>query len=129
MAEPRVRLKITSSSTVTGVCASAAVGMVRASVAIAAVSLDIANPYETFPRGLSILSPRGELWRKLQYRDDAARRWATVEQLLTRPREARWVLPFSPVRTRQLLFVLTYDREWAHPRWSVSELRLFRRCE
>ena len=96
---------------------------------VAAVSLDIADPYETFPRGLSILSPRGELWQKLQYRDDAAHRWATVEQLLTRPREARWVLPFPPVRTRQLLFVLAYEREWAHPRWSVPELRLFRRCE
>jgi hypothetical protein len=53
-----------------------------------------------------------------------------VRDLVERPRSARVVMRFAPQRATGLRLMVGYrEEEPAWPRWSLPELRLFRRCD
>jgi hypothetical protein len=98
---------------------------------VAAVAVDLAYPFDEFGRNL-VLLVRGEEgpWRRVPYADGPEERWDTVRALVDRPRQARMVMRIAPERMRAVRLMVGYrEEEPAWPRWSVHELRLFRRCE
>jgi hypothetical protein len=96
---------------------------------VAAATLDLSYPYDEFPRSLVVLAEGDEERRKLAWADGPEERWATLEELLHRPREARLVVrvPAQAVTTLGIK-IGPLDEGSAFPRWSVPELRLYREC-
>jgi hypothetical protein len=96
---------------------------------LAAAALDLYYPFDEFPRGLKLLSWEAGAWTRVEFADGPAERWATLEELLTRPKDARMVLRFAPRTLTRLRLAIGGRRgDPAWPRWSVSELRLYRDC-
>ncbi|MBI3931972.1 MAG: hypothetical protein HY317_01030 [Acidobacteria bacterium] len=96
---------------------------------VSAIALEMAYPYEEFPRGLDLLVPDAGGWRPVPYADGPEEAWERLDDLVRRPREARIVLRFpSRSLTTFTLALGTRDRDWASPRWSVAELRAYRAC-
>jgi hypothetical protein len=97
---------------------------------LTALALDLAYPYDEFGRHVVLVAEGGEDQRRhVPWADGPEERWATLQSLLERPREARMLLRFQP-RPLQVLDVKIGAREEdaAWPRWAVPELRLFRAC-
>jgi hypothetical protein len=97
---------------------------------VSAVALALAYPYDEFPRNLVVVVDDEALgWERVAYADGPEERWATIEELLQRPREARFVvrLPARRVRAVRLMVGLR-EEALSWPRWSVPEVALFRDC-
>jgi hypothetical protein len=96
---------------------------------LAAVALDLYYPYGEFPRNLKLLTREGDGWQRLDYADGPAERWATIQGLLERPREARLVLRVAPRPVSRLrLAVGGREEDASWPPWSLPELHLFGSC-
>lgn len=97
---------------------------------LAAIVLEMAYPYEDFPRGLEVLVPDDAGgWRAVAYSDGPEDAWERVHDLVERPREASIVLRLQPETTNRFVLALgSGERDWAQPRWSVAELRAYRQC-
>jgi hypothetical protein len=97
---------------------------------VAAVGVGIGYPHEEFARNLALAVDAGQGWQRVAYADGPAERLATLDDLLLRPRDARMVLRIEPQPVRRLrLLVGLREEDPAWPRWAVSELRLFARCQ
>jgi hypothetical protein len=95
---------------------------------VAAVALELAYPYDEFPRGL-VIAGGGDERRRLPYADGPEERWETLESLLRQPRQARMVLRLSPEPVSDLVLRIGgAEAEAAWPRWSIPELHLYREC-
>lgn len=97
---------------------------------VAAVTLDMAYPYEEFPRGLDLVIPdaAGDA-QPVEYADGPEEAAETIAALADDPRHARIVLRIRPRVVHDFALVLgTHDRDWAAPRWSVPEVRAYRAC-
>jgi hypothetical protein len=97
---------------------------------LAAVGLELAYPYDEFPRNLVLFlrDTRGA-WHREAYADGPEERWETMKALLEEPREARWLLRFprQPAKgVRLMVGFRAEDPAW--PRWAIPELRLYRTC-
>ena len=67
--------------------------------------------------------------QRVAYADGPEERWAAIDDLLRRPREARLVLRMPPRRVRAVrLMVGLREEALSWPRWSVPEVALFRGC-
>lgn len=95
---------------------------------IAAVALDFAYPYSEFPRDLQLRTRIDSKWERVHYEDGGAARWATVQALLERPREARIVLRMEPRSARAIRLSLGAESDAAWPAWAIPEVRAFREC-
>jgi hypothetical protein len=105
--------------------------MLAAPQAMAAVAIDLHYPFDEFGRNL-VLFLRGEdgTWQRVAWADGPEERWEVVSGLVRRPREARLVMRFPPQRASGLRLMVGHrEEEPAWPRWSLPELRLFRRCD
>ena len=97
---------------------------------LAAVALEMAYPYDEFPRNLVLFlqDPQGG-WHRAPWADGPEERWAVLDELLERPREARLVLRTAPEVVRGIrLMVSGREQDPAWPRWAIPELRLYRSC-
>ncbi len=97
---------------------------------LSAVALELAYPYDEFGRHVVLVAEGGEdERRRVPWADGPEERWATLQSLLERPREARMLLRLQP-RALQVLDVKIAAREEdaAWPRWAIPELRVFRAC-
>ncbi len=96
---------------------------------LSAVALDLYYPYGEFPRNLKLFARDGERWERVDYADGPAERWATLQALLERPREASLVLRFQPrVANGLRLAIGGREGDAAWPPWSLPELHLYRAC-
>jgi hypothetical protein len=97
---------------------------------VAAVVVELYYPFDEFPRRLLIeASENGEDWRRVPFADGPEERWALLDELVRKPREARAVYRLSPTPARALRLMLSsaeHDDAW--PQWSVPELRAYRAC-
>jgi len=97
---------------------------------VAAVALDLAYPYDEFPREPVLAGEGAGPRRRLPFADGPEQRWETLAALLERPRQARLVLRLETPQDLSRLVVRLggrlEDQSW--PRWSVPELRLFGGC-
>jgi hypothetical protein len=99
---------------------------------VAAAAIDLHYPFDEFGRNLVLAVREGTgAWRRVPYADGPEERWETVRDLVERPHAARMVLRLAPPQQLTGMRVMVGYREEdpAWPRWSVPELRLFRRCE
>src|SRR5262249_10563681 len=70
---------------------------------VAAAVIELYYPHEEFPRNLAVFaSDDGESWRRLGWADGPEERWAVLDELLRKPREARLVVRFVPETLRAL---------------------------
>jgi hypothetical protein len=98
---------------------------------MAAAVIDLHYPFDEFGRNLVMLVREEEgPWARVAYADGPEERWETVRDLVERPQAARMVLRIPPRRVSAIRVMVGYrEEDPAWPRWSVPELRLFRRCE
>jgi Dolichyl-phosphate-mannose-protein mannosyltransferase len=100
---------------------------------IGAVRLDLAYPYDHFPRDLTlkVKSEGGESgFTRLPFREDLATKWELVEALLDDTSRAAVTLRFDPTRVRSLRFWIREGKKWDYslPDWSMPELHIYRSC-
>ncbi len=97
---------------------------------VSAVALSLGYPYDEFPRNLVVMTDgEAEGWDRVPYADGPEERWATIAELLRRPREARLVLRLTPRRVRAVrLMVGLREQDLSWPRWRVPEIALYRDC-
>jgi hypothetical protein len=105
--------------------------MLPAAQTVAALAIDLHYPFDEFGRNpVLMLRDEGGAWQRVPAADGPEERWETVRDLVQRPREAREVLRFAPRRATGVRLMVGYrEEDAAWPRWSVAELRLFRRCD
>jgi hypothetical protein len=97
---------------------------------VSAIALWLGYPYDEFPRNLVVMTD-GETggWERVAYADGPHERWATIEELIRSPREARLVLRLPPRRVRAVrLMVGRREQDLSWPRWRVPEIALYRGC-
>ena len=104
--------------------------ILEAPESLAAVALGMAYPYDEFPRNLVLFLQDGQgAWHRAPWADGPEERWATLKDLLERPREARLVLRTAPQVVRGIrLMVGGRAEDPAWPRWAIPELRLYGSC-
>jgi hypothetical protein len=97
---------------------------------LSAVALSLGYPYDEFPRNLVLMADtEAEGWQRIAYADGPEERWATIQDLLERPREARLVLRIPARRVRAVrLMVGLREESLSWPRWRVPEVALFGAC-
>ena len=97
---------------------------------LGAVALALGYPFDEFPRHLVLMvDDEAAGWQRVAYADGPGERRATIQELLSRPRDARLVLRFPPRRVRAVrLMVGLREEDPSWPRWRVPELALFRDC-
>jgi hypothetical protein len=104
--------------------------LLQAPELLAAVVLEMAYPYDEFPRNLVLFLQGTEgAWHRVPWADGPEERWAVLDELLQRPREARLVLRTTPEVVKGIrLMVGAREQDPAWPRWAIPELRLYRSC-
>jgi hypothetical protein len=99
---------------------------------LAAVRLEIAHPYDQFPRDLTlkVRTEGGAGFDRVPYREDRSTKWELVQALVDEPARAALVLRFPPTRARTLRFWIREGKNWDYslPDWSLPEIRLYREC-
>jgi hypothetical protein len=98
---------------------------------ISAVAIDLHYPFDEFGRNLVVLlRDESGAWRRVPWADGPEERWEAVRDLVERPQSARMVLRIAPQRASGVRLMVGYrEEDPAWPRWSVPELRIYRRCE
>lgn len=97
---------------------------------IAAVAIDMAYPYEEFPRNLILeATVDGRTWQPWSFAHGLDERWQTLQELINTPRQARFIVRPTPQEVRGLRLSIA-NRGWedAWPQWSIPELRLYAAC-
>jgi hypothetical protein len=99
---------------------------------LAAARIDLAYPYDQFPRDLTVKARavHGSRFEKIDFKDDGATKWELVQALIERPSSAALTLRFAPTRVRVIRFWIREGKAWdfSLPDWSLPELRLYREC-
>jgi hypothetical protein len=99
---------------------------------MSAVRIDIAHPYDGFPRDLTlkVWSKASGRFERVVHRDDLATKLEVLDALLDRPLEAGMTLRFPSVRARRIRFWVREgkDFDYALPDWSLPELYVYRSC-
>jgi hypothetical protein len=97
---------------------------------VAAVVLGLGYPFDEFARNLVLMvDDETDGWRRVPYADGPEERWATLRELLDRPRSARLVLRTEPRRVKAVRLMVGWrEDDPSLPRWRVPELALYRTC-
>ena len=99
---------------------------------VSAIRLQIAHPYDEFPRDLTLKAWSSEPGRfeRVFYRDDLDTKLEVLDALLDRPKDAAFTLRFPPVTTRRIRFWVREGKEFDYtlPPWTLPELHVYRSC-
>ena len=97
---------------------------------LAAITIRMWYPHTEFARNLILVTrPDAGEWRRAAYADGPQERGEVIQELVTRPREARLVLRFAPQPVRSFRLAVGWreqDASW--PAWTVAELQAYREC-
>jgi hypothetical protein len=97
---------------------------------LAAITIRMWYPHTEFARNLIlVMRPDAGEWRRAAYADGPQERGEVIQELVTRPREARLVLRFAPQLVRSFRLAVGWreqDASW--PAWTVAELQAYKEC-